>query len=562
MEALTIRAIVRELGEECVPGRVQAVFQSDPREIVLTIRGRSSSHLLLSARPGLPSIHLARRKPRALPAPTAFCSLLRKHLAGLVLTEIPHPGLERAVHLLFGASKGGPTLFRLTAEIMGRWSNIILAEGESLHIVDALRRVFPGPGRDRAVVPGEPCRPPPSGGRSYLADVEEKEFRSLLRSSREEGVPLHTKLVGLGPGLLALAEARGGESLLDAIRSILKEIDEGRTHPVFYPRSGRIFPLPLPGADVGSPVEFPSVNTAADHAFRAELDEKERGGLLARLRRDLRKRRKKLKKKIGRIREEEEGGGEEEALRAAGQGLLALLTELPRGSASFELYDPESPEAPPRVVPMDPSLSPRKNADLFFRKARKARLRAAAARRRLPPLRKEMAGLEESLEDLETLSLEELKLLDKGPGKASPSAAGKKKPGRSPAAVREYRGGQWRILVGKSSRGNDYLTSRVAAPEDTWFHVRDYPGAHTVLKAAGPVSEPPPEIIRAAAQAAAYHSAARGEAMVDVAYTLRKHVRKVKGRPAGQVLVPKSKTVRVSPGVPEGFREIPGSVVK
>jgi predicted ribosome quality control (RQC) complex YloA/Tae2 family protein len=173
-----------------------------------------------------------------------------------------------------------------------------------------------------------------------------------------------------------------------------------------------------------------------------------------------------------------------------------------------------------------------------------------------------MAGLEESIEELETLSLEELKLLDKGPGKASPSAAGKKKRSGPPAAVREYRSGQWRILVGKSSRGNDYLTSRVAMPEDTWFHVRDYPGAHTVLKAAGPVSEPPAEIIEAAAEAAAYHSAARGEAMVDVAYTLRKHVRKVKGQPAGQVLVPKSKTVRVRPRLPEGFREIPGSVVK
>jgi predicted ribosome quality control (RQC) complex YloA/Tae2 family protein len=561
MEALTIRAIVRELGEECVPGRVQGVFQSDPREVILTIRGRSSHHLLLSARPGLSSVHLARRKPRALPAPTAFCSLLRKHLAGLVLTEIPDPGLERAVHLLFGTSKGGPTLFRLTAELMGRWSNIILVEGESLRIVDALRRVFPGPGRDRVIVPGEQYRPPPSGGRAYLAEVEEDEFRRLHRSAREEGVPLHTKLVGLGPGLLALAEARGGESLLEVIRSVLREIDEGRTHPVFYPRNGRILPLPLPGDESGSPLDFPSMNAAADHAFREDLEEKERGGLLTRRRRDLRKKLKKLKKKIGRIRGEEEGGGEEEDLRAAGQGLLTLLDELPRGSASFELYDPASPGAPPRVVQMDPSRSPRKNADLFFRKARKARLRVAAARRRLPPLQKEMTGLEESMKELESLSLEELKLLDRGPGKASPSAAGKKKRGGSPA-VREYRRGQWRILVGKSSRGNDYLTSRLASPEDTWFHVRDYPGAHTVLKAAGPVSEPPMEILQAAAEAAAYHSAAREESMVDVAYTLRKHVRKIKGRPSGQVLVPKSKTVRVCPRLPEGFREIPGSVVK
>jgi predicted ribosome quality control (RQC) complex YloA/Tae2 family protein len=562
MEAFTIRAIVKELREKCIPGRVQAVSQSDRREVVLTLRGRSSSHLLLSARPGLPSVHLARRRPRALPAPTAFCSLLRKHLTGLVLTEIQDPGLERAVHLFFGSSREGGTLFRLTAEIMGRWSNIILVEEESRRIVDALRRVYPVPGRDRAIAPGEVWRPPPSGGRAYLADVEEDEFHRLLRDSREENVPLYTKLVGLSPGLLALAEVRGGESLLASIRSVLREIDEGRTQPVFYPGSGRVLPLPLPGADVGSCMDFPSMNAAADHAFREELEEKERGGLLGQRRRELRKRGKKLKKKIGRIREEEKGGGEETSLRAAGQGLLTRLDTLPRGSASFELYDPLAPEAPPRVVDIDPSLSPRKNADLLFRKARKVRLRAAAARRRLPPLLAELAALEESINDLEDLSLEELKLLGKERVKISPPAAGKKQRRRSPAAVREYRGGKWRILVGKSSKGNDYITSRMSMPDDTWFHVRDYPGAHTVLKAAGHVTEPPPEVIQAAAEAAAYHSAARGEAMVDVAYTLRKHVRKVQGRPAGQVLVSKSRTVRVCPRVPEGFREIPGSVVK
>jgi predicted ribosome quality control (RQC) complex YloA/Tae2 family protein len=128
--------------------------------------------------------------------------------------------------------------------------------------------------------------------------------------------------------------------------------------------------------------------------------------------------------------------------------------------------------------------------------------------------------------------------------------------------IREYRGDGWRILVGKSSRGNDYLTSRIAMPDDLWLHARDYPGAHTVLKAVGPSADPPPEVVRAAAEAAAWHSAAREESMVDVSYALRKHVRKVKGRPAGQVLVPKSKTVRVRPRVPEGFREIRGSVVK
>jgi predicted ribosome quality control (RQC) complex YloA/Tae2 family protein len=563
MEAITIREIVRELRGECVPGRVQAVFQSSLLDIVVTIRNRSTRHLVLSVRPALPSAHLASRKPRALPAPTAFCSLLRKHLVGMVLTDILDPGLERAVHLLFAASGASPPAFRLTVEIMGRWSNIVLMEGDSLRILDARRRVPPHPGRERAIVQGETYRLPPSGGRAYLETIGEEQFRQLQEQSEKEGLPLHAKLVGLGPGLLALAEARPGESLLESIRAVIREIDEGKARPVYYPGSGRLLPLPLPEEAAGEAMEFQSMSAAADHAFRNTADGEERAGLVARSRRELKRRLKKLRKKEERLAGEMGAGGEERLLQAAGRGLLASLGDIPRGAASFELHDPENPGSPPRTVELDPSVGPRRNAEAFFRKAKKARLRAESARRRLPALRKELAAVQERIGSLETLPLHELREQRRPPpagrGTGAAAGAGKKKPLPD---IREYRGDRWRILVGKNSRGNDYLTSRVATPEDLWLHARDYPGAHTVLKPVGPSSDPPPEVVRAAAEVAAWHSAAREESLVDVSCALRKHVRKVKGRPAGQVLVPKSKTVRVRPRVPEGFREIRGPVVK
>ena len=38
------------------------------------------------------------------------------------------------------------------------------------------------------------------------------------------------------------------------------------------------------------------------------------------------------------------------------------------------------------------------------------------------------------------------------------------------------------ILVGRTSRENDKLTFELADKNDLWFHVKDYPGAHVVLK--------------------------------------------------------------------------------
>jgi predicted ribosome quality control (RQC) complex YloA/Tae2 family protein len=78
-----------------------------------------------------------------------------------------------------------------------------------------------------------------------------------------------------------------------------------------------------------------------------------------------------------------------------------------------------------------------------------------------------------------------------------------------------------------------------------------------VLKGAG--AQPPEEAIRAAGAVAAWHSGARAEGMVDVAYTRRKYVRKVKGGPPGTVLLGDSATVRVRPGVPGNVEGRPAS---
>jgi predicted ribosome quality control (RQC) complex YloA/Tae2 family protein len=48
-----------------------------------------------------------------------------------------------------------------------------------------------------------------------------------------------------------------------------------------------------------------------------------------------------------------------------------------------------------------------------------------------------------------------------------------------------------------------------------------------------------------AALLAAWHSKLRHEAIIDVMWTRRKHVRKAKGAPSGQVTVSASKTISV-----------------
>ena len=101
------------------------------------------------------------------------------------------------------------------------------------------------------------------------------------------------------------------------------------------------------------------------------------------------------------------------------------------------------------------------------------------------------------------------------------------------------------VLVGRSARLNDEITFRRAAPEDLWFHARNVPGAHVVLRSGGhPVSE---ETKRRVAALAAYYSAARDDAAVDVQVARVRDVRRHPSGKPGQVLLRREEVLRVPP---------------
>lgn len=77
--------------------------------------------------------------------PPMLCMLLRKKLQGAKLLGIEQPALERALLLRFDSVNelGDHVELTLAAEIMGRYSNIILVD-ENGKIIDALKRVDAG----------------------------------------------------------------------------------------------------------------------------------------------------------------------------------------------------------------------------------------------------------------------------------------------------------------------------------------------------------------------------------------------------------------------------------
>ena len=104
------------------------------------------------------------------------------------------------------------------------------------------------------------------------------------------------------------------------------------------------------------------------------------------------------------------------------------------------------------------------------------------------------------------------------------------------------------VYVGKSAKSNTELTFSFARPNDYFFHVRGYEGAHTILKAKVPKGQRPrKEDIESAASIAAYFSKAKKQKNVPVSYTQRKYLKKNKKGKPGSVILMREQVIFIEP---------------
>ena len=140
-DGITIAAIVKEMKETLIGGRIYKIAQPENDELLLTIKTATGGQkrLLISAGASLPLIYLTENNKQSPMTAPGFCMLLRKHLQNGRITDITQPGLERVIHLHVEHlnEMGDLCRKRLAVEIMGKHSNIIfIDEGDT--IIDSI----------------------------------------------------------------------------------------------------------------------------------------------------------------------------------------------------------------------------------------------------------------------------------------------------------------------------------------------------------------------------------------------------------------------------------------
>jgi predicted ribosome quality control (RQC) complex YloA/Tae2 family protein len=224
-----------------------------------------------------------------------------------------------------------------------------------------------------------------------------------------------------------------------------------------------------------------------------------------------------------------------------GDLIMANLHQIKKGEESVSLENYHEP-GKQITFKLKPDLTPQKNAEVFYRKARNQKI--------------EINKLSEAIAEKQ-LQLEKLKSLRNAiESSGTPQAirealanSGFTKSQQQDVVRLPYRETEFKgfvIRIGKSAADNDELTLKYSHKDDLWLHAKDVAGSHVVVKQQSG-KEFPKDVIERAAELAAFYSKRKGESLCPVAVTSKKFVRKRKGDPAGAVIVEKEKVILVEP---------------
>jgi predicted ribosome quality control (RQC) complex YloA/Tae2 family protein len=204
------------------------------------------------------------------------------------------------------------------------------------------------------------------------------------------------------------------------------------------------------------------------------------------------------------------------------------------------------------VIPIDPSISPNKNADRYFDKAKDDKLRIEKALELKERFLKDFDKLKLISENLDKIKeREDLRVIMKELKIKEDEGTNIKKEIKD-KFKRYVIDGKYFVFVGKDSRNNDLLTVSFAKLNDYWFHARSVPGSHVVLRNDNTKENMPKNILKKAAAIAAFHSKAKTAGILPVSFTQKKYVVKKKGMEPGKVALLKEDVLLVRPEIPEG----------
>lgn len=529
--------LTNELQEQIEKGRIQKVNQPFDHELVLTIRNnRRNYKLLLSAHPVFGRIQTTEANFQNPQNPNTFTMIMRKYLQGAVIETIQQIENDRILEIIVSNKNeiGDHIKATLVVEIMGKHSNIILIDKNEHKIIESIKHVGFSQNSYRTILPGSTYIAPPKTKAINPFDISDQTLFELLQTNDLSPKNLQQLFQGLGRDTaLELSHCLKDNKLNDFRQFFSREYYPSLTEKSFS------------AVQFSSSHEtFQSLGQLLDYYYQ-EKAEKDRiaqqaSDLIHRIQSELEKNIKKLAKQQDELLATENA----EEFRQKGELLTTYLSMVPNNQDVVVLdnyYTNQTIE-----ISLDRALTPNQNAQRYFKKYQKLKEAVKHLKGIISDTENTITYLESVETSLNHASMEDIndireELVETGfiKRRAHDKQHKRKKPEQYLASD-----GKTIIMVGRNNLQNDELTFKMARKGELWFHAKDIPGSHVLIR---DNLNPSDEVKTDAAELAAYYSKARLSNLVQVDMIEAKKLNKPSGTKPGFVTYTGQKTLRVTP---------------
>ena len=572
-DAGMLACVINEIKTLSGGARIEKVYQPSRDELVLQMRSyEGGKRLLINAGGNNPRIGFT-DTPRENPQnPPMFCMLLRKYLNGAKLSDVYQAGFERVVFFEFMTrdEMGFECKRILIAEIMGKYSNLIFADGE-MKIISSLKSVDFTTSSLRQVLPGMRYElPPKQDKKDPLTETKEGFMAELLAKFGDKPADKFISGAYLGISAAVAREivyrATGQtdtflvdcpiDALWQSFSDVISMIKENNYAPsIVYKGESPVEYAFCELLQYGQSFTLKRFESAGG-MLDAFYDGRDREVRVKQFASDLLKilgnAHSRIAKKLDIQRSELAECEKGEEFKRMGDMITANIYLLKRGMKSVELTDYseqlEDGSFKTCTVELDERLSPAANAQRMYKRYNKSKSAKINLTKQIELGETELAYVYtvfDALTRAETPSdLSEIRDELYRSGYASKMKSYATHKAHAPVVMQFTTPDGMRVLCGKNNLQNEYITHKLAEKQDYWFHAKQTAGSHVLLVTEG--REPTDMDFTTAAEIAAYYSKAEGS-NVAVDYTLAKNVKKPSGAKPGFVIYHTNWTAYVTP---------------
>ncbi|MDE5977831.1 MAG: NFACT family protein, partial [Turicibacter sp.] len=524
-DGLMTAQVTNSLKEELVAGRINKIYQLSNHEILMQIRAQGKNKkVLFSTHSSYARVQITTLDYQYPDEPPMFCMFLRKHLEGGIIYDIEQINQDRIIKFTIRhVNEIGDQMIKfLYIEIMGKHSNLILTD-PSHRILDTIKHISPLVNRYRSLQPGATYILPPTQKKQQPINVSFDTFSNLIIEEERYDKQLVAKFQGLSPlisrEIIYRSHSSSIKDLFKSFTTVLKEMKEHPNPHLTMASKEHFYLLPLLHLE-GELIPCKNLWDMLDRYYFGK-DERDRiKQQFHDIERFIRQEYDKNIKKHEKLNDELTHSEKAEQYKIFGELILANIYQIQRHSSVVRVQNFYSEKLEEIDIPLDPLLSASDNAQKYFQKYTKAKNSVNYILEQIERTEKEIAYFETLMIQIETATLKdayEIKEELEGAGYLSKRQTKKRKTSCKPAIEKYVSPDDIEIFVGKNNLQNDYLTHKFARRHEWWFHAKDMPGSHVVVRSeADELSE---ATIRSAAQLAAYFSKGRLSSSVPIDYT-------------------------------------------